>query len=230
MRAEWTGSGVCTSGSTVHLRDATTRASGGAAMTSTTSAEQRKITTHGFRAMFTASLLRRLSATLCRQRSADDRVVHVHAGDGRDADARRLDNVDGVDAAARTDLAGRRGVVPCHVGCNDDRNDAAVLDADVVALPPGARRERPHAPRPADRPRGGRLLLGLDRVRNCRFSAGCCASRYRDAATGTSARRTNRRLRGLPDRWRAPVHSVEGTSPRPLQGNTRTGSYASSRR
>src|SRR5437667_5094883 len=40
MRADWTASGVCTSGSTAHPRGATRRASGGAATTSTTSAER----------------------------------------------------------------------------------------------------------------------------------------------------------------------------------------------
>jgi hypothetical protein len=42
--------------------------------------------------------------------------VRVHVGDGRNADARRLDDVDGVDADAWTDVARRRGVVPWHVG------------------------------------------------------------------------------------------------------------------
>ena len=49
------------------------------------------------------SLLRRLGAALRRQRGGDDRLVRVHVGDGRDADVRRLDDVDGVDADARTD-------------------------------------------------------------------------------------------------------------------------------
>ena len=49
----------------------------------------------------------------------NDRLVHVHVRDGRDADARRLDDVDGVDADARTDVARRRGVVPRHVGRDD---------------------------------------------------------------------------------------------------------------
>src|SRR3989454_11700177 len=40
MRADWTASGACTSGSTAPPRGATRRASGGAAMTSTTSAER----------------------------------------------------------------------------------------------------------------------------------------------------------------------------------------------
>jgi hypothetical protein len=45
----------------------------------------------------------------------NDHLVHIHAGNGRDADARRLDDIDGVDADARTDVARRRGVVPRHV-------------------------------------------------------------------------------------------------------------------
>jgi hypothetical protein len=36
----------------------------------------------------------------------------IHVGDGRDADAGRLHDVDGVDADAWTDVAGRRGVAP----------------------------------------------------------------------------------------------------------------------
>src|SRR5258708_22030317 len=40
MRAGWTASGACTSGSTAHPRAATRRASGGAATTSTTRAER----------------------------------------------------------------------------------------------------------------------------------------------------------------------------------------------
>src|SRR6266852_3781403 len=126
MRADWTASGACTSGSTAPPRGATRRASGGSATTSTPSAEPSRgcrwrnrgtgdLTTHGFRASFPASLLRRLGAALRRQRGGDDRPVRVHVGDGRDADARRLDDVDGVDADARTDVARRRGVVPRRV-------------------------------------------------------------------------------------------------------------------
>src|SRR5712691_2965058 len=129
MRAAWTASGACTSGSTAPPGDATRRASGGAATTSTTSAERCRgcrwrncgtgdLTTHGFRANFGASLLRRLGA-------------------GRDADARRLDDGDGVDADARTDVARRRGVVPRHVGRDAGGDDAAVPGPHAVALPPG---------------------------------------------------------------------------------------------
>src|ERR1700682_3625390 len=42
MRAGWTASGACTSGSTAHPRGATRRGSGGAAMTSTTKAEEHR--------------------------------------------------------------------------------------------------------------------------------------------------------------------------------------------
>src|SRR5262249_20351941 len=55
---------------------------------------------HGFRASFRASLLRRLGAALRRQHGGNDRLVRVHVGNGRDADAPRLDDVDGVDADA----------------------------------------------------------------------------------------------------------------------------------
>jgi len=67
--------------------------------------------------------------------------VRVHVGDGRDADARRLDDVDGVDADARTDVA-RRRVVPRYVGRDDGGDDAAVLGPNAVALPPGRWQDR----------------------------------------------------------------------------------------
>jgi hypothetical protein len=53
---------------------------------------------HGLRASFPANLLWRLGAALCRQRGGDDRLVRLYVGDGRDANARRLDDVDGADA------------------------------------------------------------------------------------------------------------------------------------
>src|SRR5882672_2133928 len=144
MREDWTASGACTSGSTAHPRGATRRASGGAATTSTASAEPSRgcrwrnrgtgaRTTYGF----PASLLRRLGAALRRQRGADDRLVRVDVGDGRVVDARWLDDVDGMDADARTDVARRSGVVPRHVGRDDGGDDAAVLAPNAVALPPG---------------------------------------------------------------------------------------------
>jgi len=51
-------------------------------------------------ASFPAKLLRRLGAARRRQRDGDDCLVRVHVGDGRNANARRLDDVDGVDADA----------------------------------------------------------------------------------------------------------------------------------
>src|SRR5436190_744246 len=158
MRVDWTGSGGCTNGSTAPPRGATRRVSGGAATTSTGSVEPDRgcrwrnrgtgdLATQGFRASFPASLLRRLGAALRRQRGGDDRLVRVHVGDGRDADARRLDDVDGVDADARTDVAQRRGVVPGHVGRDDGSDDAAVPGPGSLALPPGAWQDGRGAPR-----------------------------------------------------------------------------------
>ena len=88
-----------------------------------------------------AAFLASLRCSLLRARP-DDRLVHIHVGDGRDADARRLDDVDGVDADARTDVARRRGVVPRHVGRDDGGDDAAVPGAHAAALPPGRRQDR----------------------------------------------------------------------------------------
>src|SRR5262249_3892396 len=170
MRADLTGSGACTSGSTARPGDATKRstkrACGGAATTTTTSAEP-------------GSLRRRLRAALRRQRGRDNRLVRVHVGDGRNADARRLDDVDGVDADARTELAGRRGVVSRHVDPDDGGDDAAIPRADAVALPPGGRNGR-GAPRSADRTGGRGLLPCLDRGRNGGLPAGCRAGDARN--------------------------------------------------
>src|SRR6267378_6947132 len=162
MRADWTASGACTSGSTAPPGGATRRASGGAATTSTTSAE---------------------------------------VGDGRDT-------------------------VPWHVGGDDGGDDAAVPGPDAAALPPGRCRGRRNAPRSADRARGRRLLLRLDRVRNGRFSAGSRAGGDRDAAAGAGARRTDRGRCGRPDRRLPPAHRVEGASPCLLPGGTRAQPYA----
>src|SRR5438270_11015831 len=115
MRVDWTACGACTSGSTAHPRGATRRASGGAATTNTRRPERRR------------GVSRLLGAALRCERDRHHRLVRVHVGDGRDADARRLDDVDGVDADARTDVAGRRGVLPWHVDGDDGGDDAAVL-------------------------------------------------------------------------------------------------------
>src|ERR1700730_12628530 len=123
------------------------------------------LTTHGFRASFPASVLWRLSAALRCQRGNHDRLVRVHVGDGRDADARRLDDVDGVDEDARTGVARRRGVVPWHVGRDDGGDDVAVPGPDAVVLSPSRWQDRRDAPGSADRARGRGVLLRLDRVR-----------------------------------------------------------------
>ena len=82
----------------------------------------------------------------------------------------------------------------------------------------------------ADRARGRGLLLRVDRVRNGRLSAGRRAGDDRDAAAGAGARRTDRGRCGRPDRRRAPVHRVEGASPRLLPGGTRARPHAAGRR
>src|SRR5258706_5516989 len=99
MRAEWTASGACTSGLTAHPRGATRGASGGAATTSTTSAERSR----GCRGANSG-----LEIWEARSEAGNDRLLRVHVGDRRDADARRLDDVHGVDADAWTDVARRR--------------------------------------------------------------------------------------------------------------------------
>src|SRR5438552_14956959 len=129
LRAGWTSSGARTSGSTVLPRDATRRTSGGADTTSTPRAERgrgdrdaaakREIAKDDFRASLAVRLPRRLGAALRSQRGGHDRLVRVHVDDGRDADARRLDDADGMDADARSDVARRRGVVSGHVGRDD---------------------------------------------------------------------------------------------------------------
>src|SRR5437773_8923453 len=235
MRAAWTASGACTSGSTAPPGGATRRTSGGAATTSTTSERSRgcpwrnrgtgDLTTHGFRRPFPASLLRRLGAALRRQRGGDDRLVRVYVGDGRDADARRLDDGDGLDADARTDVAGRRGLVPRHVGRDDGSDDAAVPGPGSLALPPDPWQDGRGAPRSAGHARGGGLLLRLDRVRNARLSAGRRAGGGRDAAAGAGARRSDRGRYGRPDRRLPPAHRVEGASPCLLPGGTRARPY-----
>src|ERR1700676_3671534 len=143
MLADWMAYGACTSGSTAPPRDVTRAASGGAATMSTASAEPGhedrwlnrgtgRLTTLDFRASVTQSLLGRIGAALRGERDVDNRLVRVHVGDGRNADVRRLDDVDGVDADARADVAQRRGVVPRHVGRDDGGDDAAISCANVM--------------------------------------------------------------------------------------------------
>src|SRR5262245_17214937 len=108
MRARWTACGACTSGSTAHRRGVTSRACGGSTTTVTTNAEASR--------GFPASLLRRLGDRLRCQRGVDDRLVRVHVGDGRDANAWGLDDLAHVDADAGADVLGCRGVVCWYVG------------------------------------------------------------------------------------------------------------------
>src|ERR1044071_4639097 len=88
MRADWTASGTCISGSTALPRGATRRVSGGAVTTSTTSDEpdhertEHKRTRDGGAHGLRASVFRGLGAALRRQRGGDDRLVCVHVVDG----------------------------------------------------------------------------------------------------------------------------------------------------
>ena len=93
---------------------------------------------HGFRAIFTANVSRRLSAALRSERSVDDRLVRVHVDDVPDADARRLDDVDGVDADAWTDMAGLRGIIRWHVVRDDGGYFFVWTVFGIVVFPLGA--------------------------------------------------------------------------------------------
>jgi hypothetical protein len=55
---------------------------------------------HLFQANLAPGFPRSLRAALCRQCGGDSRLLHVDVRNGRDADARWLDDVDGVDANA----------------------------------------------------------------------------------------------------------------------------------
>src|SRR4051794_13918178 len=105
-RADWTDCGGCTSGSTALRSGATSRACGGAGTTST-SAEPDP--SHGVRAHVATSPDRRLRAAVRRQRGDDGPMERIDVGDGRDADARRLVDVDDVDADVRSELDRRHG-------------------------------------------------------------------------------------------------------------------------
>ena len=56
---------------------------------------------------------------------------------GKMPDARRLDDVDGLDTDARTNLARRRRLVSRHMDRDDGGDDAALIGADALALPSG---------------------------------------------------------------------------------------------
>jgi len=188
-------------------------------MTSTTSAEPR----HGRAISARKSLRRRFGAALRRLHVSDRRLVQIHVGARRDAHARRLDDVDGLDADARPVVAGCRRLVSRHVGRHDGGHDVAVAGSVAVALPRGApyggrgaRRSERGAPRSTDGIRGRGIPFRVDLVRRVRFSPGYRAGRSGDAAAGGGARRSDRERRCRPDRRHAPAHRVEGASARLL--------------
>src|SRR3989441_8796906 len=84
MRADWTASGACTSGSTAPPRGATRRASGGAATTSTTSAEPMPGAAGSFLCMWVvmmvAMMLPSLVPMLWRYRQAVGRTSETRLG------------------------------------------------------------------------------------------------------------------------------------------------------
>src|SRR5215469_12866033 len=178
--------------------------------------------THGFRSTLPTRVFWCLCVALRCQYGGYPRLVCLHVGDGRDADARRLDDVDGVDADARTNVARRGGGVPCHVGRDDGGDDAAVLGPNAGALPPGRWQDRRVAPRPPDRARWRRFLLRLDRVRSGSFSAWRRAGGDRDAAASAGARCTNCGWCNCPDGRLLPVHRQQGPSSCLLPGGAGT--------
>src|SRR5438552_17570369 len=160
MPEGWTACGACTSGSIAHPRGATSRVFGGATTTRTRNERRRgcrghepgagDLTTRDDRANFPPNVLRSLGAAVRRDHGGHERLVHLHVGDESDANARRLDDADDVDADAGTNVARRCDVVPRHVGRDDAGHDAAVSGSDVVALSPGRLQDGRASPRPAD--------------------------------------------------------------------------------
>jgi len=144
MRADWTASGACTSGSTAHPRGATRRAFGGAATTSTTRPERSRVLAAHFRtgddswlpSELPASVFRRLRAPLLCQRDGNDRLVRVHVGAGR-MTMPAAGRCRWRDADAGTDVAGSRGVVPCMWIAMMVAMMLPSPGPDAVALPPG---------------------------------------------------------------------------------------------
>src|SRR5262249_16135560 len=146
----------------------------------------------GFPRHWGAGILCCLCAAIRCWCSGNDRLVHIDVGDGRDADARRRDDVDGVDAAARPDVARPRRNVSEYGDCDEGVNDAAVICPNAATLSTGRAIDTRGAPRSADCNRERRLLPCLDPVRYGCFSAWLRAGEPRDAAAGTGARRTDR--------------------------------------
>ena len=109
-----------------------------------------------------ADLFRCPRCALHRQYRGGGPTVHVNVGNERDAHARWLDDVDAVDANAWTDVALRHSVVPWYVAYHDDRDDAAVVNADVAALPPSGFQDGRQALRSIDFFGGGWVFLRVD--------------------------------------------------------------------
>jgi hypothetical protein len=110
--------------------------------------------------------------SLSGQRSADYCLVWLHVSNGRDADARGADDVDGMDADAWTDMVERRCVVPGHVGRDDGGDDAAVIGTHAMELSRDGWQQRRKARELADCTARHRVLLRLDCVRSCCFPNG----------------------------------------------------------
>src|SRR5580658_6980647 len=231
MRAVWTASGACTNGSTAPPGAATRRASGGV-VTMSTGAERshgdygataglRIFATCSSRSSRPESVSRYFCAAFRRQRAADYALVQIHVGDGRDGHAWRLDDVNGMDADARTDVGRRRGVVRRYVDRNDGGDDAAIPGASPLAPLRGRAQGRRNMPGPVDGAGGHRVLARVDHVGNGRFSAWCCAGDRGDAAARAGTRRSHGGGNGGPDGWHVPIHLVEGTPPCLLPGVAR---------
>lgn len=166
----------------------------------------------GFFATVAATVSRHFSAGLRCERNTHSWVVRGHVCDAGHADARRLDNVDGVDANARSDVDRRRNVVRWDVGRDDGGDDDAVLGPNASLVPAGHWRDKGDAPRSADRARRRGILFRVDGIRNGRFSAGYRAGGCRDGTASAGSRCTACRRRRPVDRRTAPIHRMEGTS------------------
>ena len=191
---------------------------GGAATTSTARSELASMSASHRVVSVAARFPRRLGIAVRSRHGGDDSLVRVHVRDGRDAHARRLDDVDDVDANAGTGMVRGRGVIPWHVDGDDGDDDVAFPGADAVALPTGCRPDC--APGPADSTGGAGVLPGVERHRNCRVSRWvsrsrrwrCSSPRLRVAFRRHRCRRRDSRS--------APVHPLEGTVARLLPTGT----------
>src|SRR6185503_1148539 len=190
-RVDWTLSGACTRGSTARPRDATRPVSGGGATTSTR-----------------RELPNCFLTAVCRQRRGHGGLGRVYVGDGRHADARWLDDVDGLDADARAVVRLHDDVVPRHVG-----RDAAGDGAHAAALPRGGGWHRRRASRLADHTRRRGVLHRVDPDWRRGVPAGYRDREDGDAATGAGSYRADRGRCRDSARGRLPILGVEGTAP-----------------